>query len=914
MIGRSEVFEYRSYYKQVIDLDIGTVVKELLPGRITDESGSTIFVDCPHHTSVSHRSLHVWTDKQGWYCHGCGVGGDVLQLVEFIQSGQVTKDQFGKMPESHRNARDWLADKLGLPHLGQLGLNLEEIKKLEQVRALTLRAWECLTETAKFYHQKLLANDKALNWLIEKYAFDKKVTEDFLIGYADNTGLVKHLTDAGFTLRELTASGAFRPDAQIDEIVHPIFEGRIIFPYLSKGRVVFLIARKTPWTPDNQYEAGKYKKLPVHDAKQRPWVAEGIDNGSLFNEDILTSRPNYVIITEGITDCISLICRGFPAISPVTVNIRGNDWERIIPKLRGVKQVILCQDNEISEAGWKGALRSAARLAKEQITCRVAQLPLGREQESARQQLQQHNIHPGIDPKELKAIQELKSLKEWKEIEGWLEAAKIDVCSYFVSGKSAADFQTVIDSALLPVEFAIQSIPEEIKDTERTGLLNDVLSEIGHQPKLEQERLLKVLQKKTGEGLTTLRAGMKEAVEKANFQQRENIRNQVERNLGTPVFQRGIRSFYLVDNAIVEQYVRDSPDGPLVSSQEIANFHIRITEEEINDDGEIHEDSPAAMHKILSGEIISKEWKKPFRIEAQEWGSNARLAARISEQAGAQAMFSTQDTDTVRLVSSVVSGIPKQRVVYPIFGVHPKAGFVSPSLSINQGKIIPTPETGAIVNVGGDYAKAQRLDLVSATENEIKEIIRHLLTDYLDLQPRELTLPILAHTFLGPLLFGLNLVGEFPPYILFLVGSSGQGKTETAKLAQSIWGDFQVKEHLASWGSTPEINRQEAARCRGVLWVIDDFKRQKIGQAQWGNAIRVLLDYADLQARKRATPGSKVITAYPMKCMLLVTGEDIPAAETALLARSLIVNFEGQTPSASCAGFPFRKTTLISRF
>jgi hypothetical protein len=297
---------------------------------------------------------------------------------------------------------------------------------------------------------------------------------------------------------------------------------------------------------------------------------------------------------------------------------------------------------------------------------------------------------------------------------------------------------------------------------------------------------------------------------------------------------------------------------------------------------------------VLAGEIIAKDWKKPFQIEAGEWGGNNKLAARISEQAGSQALFSTQDMDLIRLVSSVVSEVPRQKIVYSVFGVHPTAGFVSPTLTISGGKISPTADTGAMVNIGHDYAKAQRLDLSAAAEDELREIIQHLLTVYVDLQPRELTLPILAHAFLGPLLFGLNLIGEFPPYILFLVGSSGLGKTETAKLAQSIWGNFQVKEHLASWGSTPEINRQEGARCRGALWVIDDFKRQKIGQSQWNNAIRVLLDYADLQARKRATPGSKVITSYPMKCMLLVTGEDVPAAETALLARSLLIEFEGQ--------------------
>ncbi|GEM_PF-6363297 len=43
-------------------------------------------------------------DKQEWYCFGCGVGGDVLRLVEFINDGVVTRGQSGLMPESHQSA------------------------------------------------------------------------------------------------------------------------------------------------------------------------------------------------------------------------------------------------------------------------------------------------------------------------------------------------------------------------------------------------------------------------------------------------------------------------------------------------------------------------------------------------------------------------------------------------------------------------------------------------------------------------------------------------------------------------------------------------------------------------------------------------------------------------------------------
>ena len=106
-----------------------------------------------------------------------------------------------------------------------------------------------------------------------------------------------------------------------------------------------------PWTPDHEWEKSKYKKLAVRNDRNNSHVAPCIRNDVLYNEDVLLTRPERVIITEGVTDCISLMEHGFPVVSPVTVQIREADWERLLPKLTGVKTVFICQDNEVSDAG-----------------------------------------------------------------------------------------------------------------------------------------------------------------------------------------------------------------------------------------------------------------------------------------------------------------------------------------------------------------------------------------------------------------------------------------------------------------------------------------------------------------------------------------------------------------------------------
>ncbi|MHB9131163.1 MAG: phage/plasmid primase, P4 family [Armatimonadota bacterium] len=514
-----EALDVRAYYARVTALDIVDVAHALLGDRIRKDERQLLLVDCPHHASISHTSLHIWRDRQGWYCHGCGVGGDVLQLVEFIQSGVVTRGQSGSMPETHRAARDWLAQRLGVPPLAQCGLSSDEVATLERDRAQTQRAWACLTAITRHYQTRLLAHSEALAWLEKQYAFDRQTVDDFAIGFAENEGLTAALYTQGFTLADLYACGAFRPAPQHDEIPLPVFEGRIMFPYRAKGHTVYLIGRKTPWTPEAPHEQGKYKKLPVHEEKSRPYIAPGIDNGVLYHEDLLTTRPEQVIITEGITDCITLLRHGFPAISPVTVSIRQADWQRLIPQLRGVPDIILCQDNEISEAGWKGALRTAHQLSLAHLACRVAVLPLDPPQGEARRRLsEEFGLQPGEGKAALDERLASRTPLERTTAHVLVEQAKQDVCGYFVSGHTAEAFRTVLAAAQSPIEYAITAIPEGgLTASLLTDIVSPILAQIAGLSTLEQTPLLKRLQAKLGKdlaSLTELKHAMKEERQK----------------------------------------------------------------------------------------------------------------------------------------------------------------------------------------------------------------------------------------------------------------------------------------------------------------------------------------------------------------------------------------------------------------
>jgi predicted P-loop ATPase len=476
----STPIDVQTYYRQITDLDIGSLARELLGGRVTQESAATLFCDCPNHRSQSHRSLQVMLDKQGWYCFGCGVGGDVLHLVEFVHAGTVTRGQSGAMPESHREARDLLAARVGLPPLSKLGRPAEEVAAAEEEHRLTWRVREALAALAEIYHQRLLANAEVLAWFKSKYGIGDATIKSLKIGFAENEpSPVRALTSGAgaFTLRELSATSAFRPTAQ--DGLFPFFEGRIVFPYWSRGNVVFMIGRRTPWTPDQEWEKSKYKKLSVRNDRSNEHVAQCIQNDVLYNEDVLLTRPDRVIITEGVTDCISLMEHGFPVLSPVTVRIREADWERLLPKLAGVKTVFICQDNEISEAGMHGALKTARILGANGIATRVAVLPLGEKQRAARGKLAET---PEGTP----------------EAEALLADAKIDVNEFFASGKTAPDFEQILAVAQTPLEMAIAALSTDTPDSDLARVLDPLLAEVGQLDPIAQPHLLKQIQEKCG--------------------------------------------------------------------------------------------------------------------------------------------------------------------------------------------------------------------------------------------------------------------------------------------------------------------------------------------------------------------------------------------------------------------------------
>ncbi len=884
----------QEYYRQITEVDIGLVARELLGPRITAETNGLLQCDCPHHKSTSRLSLHVWLDKQGFFCHACRKGGDVLQLVEFIQSRTVTAGRSGPMPETHQRARDYLAAKVSLPPLAQYGLPPEQLQKIEAERKLEVRVGEALTELAEFYHRRLKEAPKVLEWLHAHYGISDETIDSLQIGFAANgacqdngtkyRGVLSALTKRKdpFQLRELAATGAFNPTSQ--DSLYPFFDRRIIFPYWSRGRVVFMIGRQTPWTPDNDYERGrKYKKLRVHkDDRKNDYIAPSINNSHLYNEDCLLTRPERVIITEGVTDCIALMERGFPVVSPVTVHIRESDWGRLLPKLGGVKTVYICQDNEISEVGLNGALKTASVLTGHKIETKLVVLPLDEKQQQARRELRERfDLDAAVGAGDLTKLLEGRPQEDVEEAERLLAAAKIDVNDYFASGHSATEFETLLGEATTPLEFGIDRLPTDVAESARNQLLNPVLGEVAALSPLEQNRHLKRIQERFGKSslsLTTLRAQVRAVKKEIKEQARQEKHSQ------------NIRKKHLTNapagscRARIAEVLMEAREGPPDYTEVAEAAYQWFT------------DHGAQFFFTRHGEPFVYFDNTIYWMDSADRGRKRQYAAMLYKQTGL-----VPTTGSGRIFFEVLSSlalihgemqdhfswlhtdVPNQTVYF--------------NLNNDAQEIVKiTPDGIEVLKNGGNADKiilegSRKIKpiqfLADADLEEADRKLEEILVDNIACSQQDRALII---SWLSCFLL-IDFTGTRP--MTRFEGPAGSGKTTASKLISAlIYGEPQHKK------ATDAANYTDGSQ--NPLIVLDNIEARQMTEDLTTFMLTSITGIAK-EKRKSGTDTETVIERT--KCLLNTTGiEPLMGELSEIQSRTFVINFDIANQGSDCFG------------
>lgn len=296
-------------------------------------------------------SLVVWPDTQKWrdYSGGGSGGGDMFAFVQYARDVPFML------------ALRELAADAGVPVPGTSNADLERLHERRRLE-------ELLTEAARYYHQQLA--DPMRRALERERGYSEATIDECCLGFGAGD-LWGHLGELGATEEERLLTGLF---VRLGAGRHAeFFANRLVFPYWRGGRVVYLIGRRTSASTDAEWDAAKYRKLPVRSEKH-PYILPLITNDYFFGEDD-ANTDGVLLITEGIADAIAAQQAGFKCLSPVTTAFRAQDHDKLVRLTAKAKRVVIVNDSEDSGAGERGALETAKVLHAAGRDVRVATIP-----------------------------------------------------------------------------------------------------------------------------------------------------------------------------------------------------------------------------------------------------------------------------------------------------------------------------------------------------------------------------------------------------------------------------------------------------------------------------------------------------------------------------------------------------------
>lgn len=268
---------------------------------------------CPLHPE-SRPSFYVNANKNLFYCHGCGRGGDLIRFVQL----------FLDLPFSQSVA-----------HLEQ-GLESDGCPLL-------------LSRAHAFFQLQLQRYPEAARYLQTRGLRDPAIIEELGIGYAPGGNLRRHLAGMGHSFDLLLRTGL------VDHHGRDAFCRRVIFPCRENGRIVNFYGRSIG-------AAFPHRLLPR-------------SKGGLFAWDSVRFFST-VILVEGLFDLAVLWQAGFHNTTcGLGTHLTPPQLAQLSEE--PARQVCIVFDQDENQAGQRTAHQLAQHLAGACISARVVQLPAG---------------------------------------------------------------------------------------------------------------------------------------------------------------------------------------------------------------------------------------------------------------------------------------------------------------------------------------------------------------------------------------------------------------------------------------------------------------------------------------------------------------------------------------------------------
>lgn len=290
-----------------------------------------------HSHDDKNKSLGLDTKRNRYKCFACGVSGSIIDLykaVKGVETGEAIKE---------------LAGMAGLAPASQQSHTRSQLAPKSEPKDIPepTEAYSDIYEELVYLCGGL--DKESLDYLTgNNRGLTEQIANDFLLcNIGDYQDIDKRLK-AKFSQDELQKAGVISDKGSLIFYKH-----KVIVPFISEGRVVFLQGRRI--------DEGQPKYLHI----KRPVP--------LFNTDKLAEleKGDKVYVSEGVFDAMILEQNGYNAVAILGVNNFKPEYTDLFKGL----EVILCLDND--EAGERATKELAKIFLLKGQAVKVKQLPDG---------------------------------------------------------------------------------------------------------------------------------------------------------------------------------------------------------------------------------------------------------------------------------------------------------------------------------------------------------------------------------------------------------------------------------------------------------------------------------------------------------------------------------------------------------
>lgn len=316
----------------------------------------------------------------------------------------------------------------------------------------------------------------------------------------------------------------------------------------------------------------------------------------------------------------------------------------------------------------------------------------------------------------------------------------------------------------------------------------------------------------------------------------------------------------------------------------ISNVIIENDKDFIMDDGS----GETVRHFVLRLLMAHKELT--VTISAGDYNDDKRFSAFLLDQLGSDMWIKPKHLMYVKEAAAILpkSGRAKaEELVYTHTGWR-DGKFLMPNGYIDEDGFHDLDNVSVELPANPTMFTRYKTAAPPADIELIKQVIRD---DILKVFPYHVTLPAIAHMFLGPLMHFLP--GDVKPYCLWVQGLTGSFKTSYISLLSCLWGDFRSGD-FETWRSTANAIEKNGYFLKDVNYVIDDYKKVDVNDK---SVCTLIQNYADRHGRSRMRSDGSNQKTWHIRGILTVTAEDLPSGEASVLARTLVLPVKGSGDS-----------------